>query len=102
MEMSESPLCTAIVQQAWEAVIFADRAGHIRIWNHGAEAIFGYGRKLYVELSFGLVRTLAGEVAGSLAIGRPGDQRFANDAGMQAQVAGLQRELAAQRPRAGS
>jgi nitrogen fixation/metabolism regulation signal transduction histidine kinase len=34
-------LCTAIVEQAWEAVIFADRAGLIRIWNRGAEALFG-------------------------------------------------------------
>ena len=139
-------------QQAWEAVIFADRGGHIRIWNHGAEAIFGFsagetigasldiivperfrrahwsgfhkaiesgrtqhggevrttrglhkdGRKLYVELTFGLVRTLAGEVAGSVAIGRPGNERFAKDAGMQARVAALQLELAALRPPAAS
>jgi PAS domain S-box len=132
-------LCTAIVEQAWEAVIFADRAGLIRIWNRGAEALFGEaigasldiivpekfrsahwsgfdqaiesgrtqhggevrttrglhkdGRKLYVELSFGLIATPAGEVAGSLAIGRPGNERFAKDAGLQARIAALHTEL---------
>jgi len=49
-----------------------------------------------------LVRTLAGEVAGSLAIGRPGNERFAKDASVQARVAALQRDLAALRPPAGS
>jgi PAS domain S-box-containing protein len=152
MQMSESLLCTAIVQQASEAVIFADRAGHIRLWNRGAEAIFGFsaeeaigvsldiivperfrsahwsgfheaiesgrtrhggevrttrglhkdGRKLYVELSFGLITTPAGEVAGSLAIGRPGNERFAKDAGMQARIAALQSELAGLRRPTGS
>lgn len=150
--LSESLLCTAIVQQAWEAVIFADRAGHIRLWNHGAEAIFGFsaeeaigasldiivperfrsahwsgfhqaiesghtrhggevrmtrglhkdGRRLYVELSFGLITTPAGEVAGSLAIGRSGNERFAKDAGLQAQIAALHSELAGLRRPAGS
>jgi PAS domain S-box-containing protein len=31
-----------IVQGAAEAVIFSDRDGVIRLWNHGAEEIFGY------------------------------------------------------------
>jgi len=35
-------LCAGIVQQTPEAVIFADRDGVIRIWNGGAEALFGY------------------------------------------------------------
>ena len=148
MEMSESLLCTAIVRQASEAVIFADREGRIRLWNGGAEALFGHsaeeaigasldiivperfrnahwsafrkaiesgrarhggdvrttralhkdGRKLYVELSFGLVTTPDGEVAGSLAIGRPGNERYAKDAAMQARIAALESELAGQRP----
>jgi hypothetical protein len=51
------------------------------------------GRKLYVELSFGLIATPAGEVAGSLAIGRPGNERFAKDAGLQARIAALHTEL---------
>ncbi|MGH8743472.1 MAG: PAS domain S-box protein [Burkholderiales bacterium] len=32
----------AIVEQAPDAVIFADRDGITRIWNLGAEAVFGY------------------------------------------------------------
>jgi PAS domain S-box-containing protein len=31
-----------IIEQATDAVIFADREGYIRIWNKGAESIFGY------------------------------------------------------------
>ena len=31
-----------IVEQAPDAVIFADREGAIRVWNRGAEAIFGH------------------------------------------------------------
>jgi PAS domain S-box-containing protein len=44
----------AIVEQMPEAVIFADRGGLIRIWNRGAEAVFGFsaaevlGRRLDV------------------------------------------------------
>lgn len=35
-------LCQQIVDQAQDAMIFADRDGVIRLWNAGAEAIFGY------------------------------------------------------------
>src|SRR5438552_13886334 len=31
-----------IVEQAPDAIIFADRDGAIRVWNQGAETIFGY------------------------------------------------------------
>ncbi len=31
-----------IVEQATDAIIFADREGLIRIWNRGAEAVFGF------------------------------------------------------------
>jgi len=31
-----------IVEQAAEAVVFADRAGTIRLWNRGAEKLFGH------------------------------------------------------------
>ena len=110
----------AIVEQAAEAIIFADRDGTIRIWNRGAERLFGHsaeealgknldliiperlraahwagfgqaidagetryagrvmrtrsvhknGGKLYVELSFGVIRGPDGAVAGAFAIGR--------------------------------
>jgi len=35
-------LCQQIVDHAHDAVIFADRDGVIRLWNAGAEAMFGY------------------------------------------------------------
>jgi PAS domain S-box-containing protein len=35
-------LCRSIVDNAPEAVIFADRDGMIRLWNAGAEAMFGH------------------------------------------------------------
>jgi PAS domain S-box-containing protein len=35
-------LCRQIVEHAQDAMIFADRDGIIRLWNAGAEAIFGY------------------------------------------------------------
>ncbi len=34
--------CGQIVQNAQDAIIFADRDGIIRLWNSGAEAMFGY------------------------------------------------------------
>jgi len=35
-------LCQQIVKKAADAIIFADHEGIIRLWNTGAEAIFGY------------------------------------------------------------
>ncbi|WP_137285735.1 PAS domain-containing protein [Halorussus salinisoli] len=37
-------LCERIVEQAGEAVMFADADGVIRLWNEAAEEIFGYSR----------------------------------------------------------
>ena len=118
-------LLRAMVEQASEALIYADRDGMIRLWNRGAEAIFGHaaaaavgqsldiivperfrkahwdgfnkalasgeakyagrvmttrsmhkdGRKLYVEMSFGLVKDASGAVVGSLAVGRDVTER---------------------------
>ena len=117
---ANSDLFEAIVAQAPDVIMFADCQGMIRVWNHGAETVFGFaasevlgesldviiperlrkahwdgfhkaidsgqtkhrnkvlttrsvhkdGSKLYVELSFGLVRDGSGTVVGSLAIGR--------------------------------
>ena len=133
----------AIVEQAPDAIIFADRDGAIRIWNRGAEAVFGYaagetlgksldliiperfrrahwegfrraidtgqtkyadrvlttrsvhknGSKLYVDLSFGLVRDGAGTVAGALAIGRDCSTRYLSDSALRARVLELEQRL---------
>jgi len=115
----------AIVEQAQDAIIFADRDGIIRLWNRGAEIIFGYaaaealgqsldliiperfrhahdegfrhalatgltrndgrvlttraqnkyGSRLYVDLSFGLLKDEAGTPVGAFAIGRDATAR---------------------------
>ena len=41
-EAAVAELCRRIVEASSEAVIFADREGVIRLWNRGAELIFGY------------------------------------------------------------
>ena len=35
-------LCRGIVDQSGSAILFADREGVIRLWNQGAEEMFGY------------------------------------------------------------
>ena len=39
----DADLLRALVEHAPDAMIFADRDGKIRLWNRGAERIFGYG-----------------------------------------------------------
>ena len=41
-EYSHEWICRNIVDGAPDAIIFADAAGIVRLWNSGAEAIFGY------------------------------------------------------------
>ena len=40
--MEEAWLCHQIVEEAHDAIIMADREGIIRLWNKGAEMIFGF------------------------------------------------------------
>jgi len=44
MELSFSKdwLCRRLVEESRDAIIFADKDGLIRLWNTGAEAMFGY------------------------------------------------------------
>jgi PAS domain S-box-containing protein len=48
-------LSQAVVEQAPDAIIFADRGGAIRIWNRGAERIFGYARSEALGMSLDLI-----------------------------------------------
>lgn len=139
-EWAASALSRAIVDQAPDAIIFADRDGLIRIWNRGAERIFGYataealgasldliiperfrrahwegfqraidtgrtkyadrvlttrsahrdGSKLYVDLSFGLVRGDQGDILGALAIGRDSTARYAAEAELRSRLTALE------------
>jgi PAS domain S-box-containing protein len=42
-DFSHEWLCRRMVEASRDAVIFADRAGIIRLWNAGAAEMFGYG-----------------------------------------------------------
>ena len=137
-------LCAKIVAAASEAVIFADREGRIRLWNRGAERLFGYaadevdgerldiiiperlrrahweafdrsietactkhvdrvlttrsmhknGAKLYVDLSFGLVKDAQGAVLGAFAVGRDCTERYLAEANAKAHLAAVEARLA--------
>jgi len=41
-EIATSMLCAEIVEASPDAILFSDREGIIRLWNRGAEALFGY------------------------------------------------------------
>ena len=121
----EHELARAIIEQAADAVIFADAEGVTRFWNAAATAVFGYtadevighsldviipehlrkahwsgfrraietgvtrldgrptitralhksGQRLYVEMSFAVVRDPTGNVVGSVAIARDATAR---------------------------
>jgi PAS domain S-box-containing protein len=127
----------AIVEQSQDAIIFADRDGIIRLWNRGAEIIFGYGAqealgssltlivpekfrraheegyrrsmetgqlryegrvmttrsqqkygcRLYVDMSFGLLKDESGHVTGAFAIGRDCTARYLEQQAMRSQTA---------------
>ena len=137
----EAGLAEAILAQTPEAIVFADRDGLIRLWNHGAEVLFGFpaaevigtsldviiperfreahwagyrraiaagqvrhgdrvrttraihrfGHKLYVDLSFALVRDASGAVIGSVAVGRDGSDRYLAEKAMRERLAEAER-----------
>ncbi len=41
-DFSHAALCEAVIDNTSLAVIFTDREGIVRLWNHGAEAMFGW------------------------------------------------------------
>jgi PAS domain S-box-containing protein len=132
-----------IVEACSEAVIFADRDGLVRLWNRGAQLIFGYapaeilgqsldiiiperlrrahwdafnrsvetghtkhtdrvlttrsmhknGSKLYVDLSFGLVKDDNGVVLGAFAVGRDCTARYLAEGAMKTRVQELEAKL---------
>ncbi|MGZ8450175.1 MAG: PAS domain S-box protein, partial [Candidatus Deferrimicrobiaceae bacterium] len=54
-EEEKNTLCRQIVETAGDAVIFADRDGIIRLWNRGAEGIFGYTEEEAIGQSLDLI-----------------------------------------------
>jgi PAS domain S-box-containing protein len=53
--MESTALETALIAHAPDAVIFADCTGVIRIWNHTAETLFGYGAEEAVGHTMDLI-----------------------------------------------
>jgi PAS domain S-box-containing protein len=48
-------LCRRIVENSPMAILFADRDGKIRLWNSGAETVFGYTEKEALGQSLDLI-----------------------------------------------
>ena len=48
-------LCRRIVENNPMAILFADREGKIRLWNSGAETVFGYAEKEALGQSLDLI-----------------------------------------------
>jgi PAS domain S-box-containing protein len=142
-DIAATDLGGKIVEACSEAVIFADREGLVRLWNRGAELIFGYapaeilgqsldiiiperlrrahwdafnrsvetghtkhtdrvlttrsmhknGSKLYVDLSFGLVKDDNGVVLGAFAVGRDCTARYLAEGAMKTRVQELEAKL---------
>jgi PAS domain S-box-containing protein len=51
----QQQLCQRIVEGSPDAIIFADRDGTIRLWNAGAEAMFGYRAEEVLGRSLDLI-----------------------------------------------
>jgi len=132
-------LCADLLQSMPEAMIFADLDGIIRLWNPGAENVFGFsageaigqsldliipermrqahwdgfnqaierggvkpgrtsmitrslhksGESIYVDMSFAMVKDVAGKMTGSLAVARDATKRFTEEKALRKQLAEL-------------
>jgi PAS domain S-box-containing protein len=135
-----SELATAIIEQAADAVVFADLQGVIRLWNPAAEALYGFtaaealgqsldliipenlrkphwaafdraiqsgatrlgghatvtralhksSKRLYVDLSFAVVKAQSGAVVGATAVGRDVTSRFEEEKAMRSRLRELE------------
>jgi len=144
-ESQQASVYQAIVEQAAEAIILADRSGLVTLWNRGAQTVFGWtaaevlgrsldviiperlrrahwdgyrramdsgatkhggrvlatrsmhknGSKLYVDLSFAVVKDPSGAVIGALAVGRDVTARYLAENELRAQIRALEEKLAA-------
>ena len=79
---ARSELYRRIVEEMPEAVVLSDRDGMIRLWNHGAEQIFGYSKKEAVGCSLDLIipeRWRARHWEGYRTVMETGVTRYARD-----------------------
>jgi PAS domain-containing protein len=103
---STDELYREIVEQAPDGFIVAGTDGKILLWNHGAEVIFGYssdqamitksfdkaGNQIYVELSFGVLKSSTGSVTGALAIVRDATERYTKQKLQRAELNRLRKQ----------
>ena len=54
-DYSKDRLCREIIDGCSEAVMFSDREGIIRLWNNGAEKLFGFSREEAIGHSLDLI-----------------------------------------------
>ena len=54
-ELSHEWLCRKIVGESSDAIMFSDREGLIRLWNRGAEQMFGYSESEALGQSLDLI-----------------------------------------------
>ena len=82
--MKATPLETALIANAPDAVIFADGAGVIRVWHHGAEALFGYSAAAAIGHTLDLIVPELSRPAHWAGFARAVQQgRFTKDAVLQ-------------------
>lgn len=53
--LNSSDFCRSLVEQAPDAIIYADVGGIIRFWNLGAERIFGFTEEEALEKSLNII-----------------------------------------------
>ncbi len=75
-------LCKKIVENSNEGIIFSDREGIIRLWNKGAELIFGYTAEEALGKMLDLIipeKHRARHWEGYIRVMREGSTRYANE-----------------------
>jgi len=53
--LSQEWLCRRIVEESGDAIMYSDRQGIIRLWNRGAEQMFGYAESEVLGQSLDLI-----------------------------------------------
>ncbi len=75
-------LCKKIVENSNEGIIFSDREGIIRLWNRGAELIFGYTAEEALGKMLDIIipdKHRARHWEGYMRVMREGSTRYANE-----------------------
>lgn len=81
MEEWNEKICKKIVENSGEGIIFSDRDGIIRLWNKGAEFIFGYPKEEALGKSLDIIipeKHRNKHWEGYFRVMREGTTRYAN------------------------